>query len=56
MQGTDDFDADGYLAGRFQFAETLVAGGDYLGEVLVQGEGADIGQEGGECCSADSDA
>lgn len=45
MQRADDFDSGGDFARRFKFAETLATCGNNLREVLVQREGADIGQE-----------
>lgn len=46
MQGAGDLDAGGDLAGGFQLAQALVAGGDDLGEILVERQGADVGEEG----------
>lgn len=46
VESADDLDAGGDFGGGLEFAEAFVAGGDDFREVLVQGEGADVGEEG----------
>ena len=43
MQGAGDFNPSGDLAGRLEFAESLVASGDDLGEIFVERQGTDVG-------------
>jgi hypothetical protein len=45
VEGADDFDTGGDFCRGLELAETLVAGGDDLGEVFVERQGLDILEE-----------
>jgi hypothetical protein len=42
MQRADNFNPCGDFSGRFELAQTFIAGGDDLGKVLVERKGADV--------------
>jgi hypothetical protein len=54
VQRADNLYSCGYFPGGFEFAKAFVAGGDDLGEVLVEGECADISEESGKGGGADA--
>jgi hypothetical protein len=48
MQRTNNLHSSGNFSGGFELAEAFVAGGNDLGKVLVEREGADISEESGK--------
>jgi len=43
MQRANNLNTDGDLARRLELAQAFVAGGDDLGQILMEREGADVG-------------